>query len=137
MKGTDEFEISETETQEQEIKDVKKLIVVDEIMELLNSENILEAISSFQADSDEKKTAIEFVNSHNLFLTELVGNDYKKNLIRSDIEIKDVVANINSMLKARDEIIFTAMVYKSTSHYRQIHTSLSKSQEDENGDKKE
>ncbi len=111
--------------------DAKKLIVTDEILELLNSNNLLKAIKTYKANTEEKKTAIEFVNSHVQFIRELVEKDTKNKIQRKDFEIKDVVANVNSMLRARDEIIFTAMVLKSTVHYRQMQSELLKSKEDE------
>ena len=49
-----------------------------------------------------------------------------ENIQRKDIEIKDVVANANSMLKARDEIVFTSMVLKSAAHYRHMQSEFLK-----------
>jgi hypothetical protein len=114
------------ELQENENIDVKKLIVADEIMELFNNDDISKAMKSYRADTDEKKTALEYVNSHEQFIKELVNMDLKKNIQRKDIEIKDVVANANSMLKARDEIVFTSMVLKSAVHYRHMQNELLK-----------
>ena len=126
----DESGNPEKEPHKNENIDVKKLIVTDEIMELLNSDNILQAIKSYDADTDEKKTALEFVNSHVQFIKELVDKDKKNNIQRKDIEIKDMLANVNSMLKSRDELIFTSMVLKSTAHYRQIQSELFKGNKD-------
>ena len=112
------------ELQENENIDVKKLIVADEIMELLNNDDISKAMKSYKADTDEKKIALEYVNSHEQFIKELVDMDLKKNIQRKDIEIKDMVANANSMLKARDEIVFTSMILKSAAHYRHMQSEL-------------
>ncbi|MCU0822548.1 MAG: hypothetical protein MUC95_08760 [Spirochaetes bacterium] len=120
----------EKERDKSENIDVKKMIITDEIIELLNSDNISKAIKSYKSDTEEKKTALEFVTSHVQFITELVAKDRQNNLQRMDIEIKDVVANVNSMLRARDELIFTSMVLKCTAHYRQIQSETLKNDGD-------
>ncbi len=106
-----------------------KIVVTEEITELLDHEDILKTIKTFKLDSDEKKIAIEFVNSHIQFLKEIVENDYKKNIMRQNVEIQDLISHVNIMLKNRDEYLFTAMIVSSPSHYRCIQTELYKQHE--------
>ncbi len=107
-----------------------KALVMEEVTELLDNDNILKAIKSFETDSDEKKIALEFVNSHIQFLNEIVENDYKKGIVRQNVEIQDLVSHVNMMLRNRDEYIFTTMIVHSPSHYRCVQAEMYKNPEE-------
>lgn len=106
--------------------DPARILVIDEIIDILGKEDVAEAVKSYKAESEEQKTAIEFVNAHIQFIRELVENDYNKNIQRKDIEIRDIVANINSMLKEKHELLFSTMILKSPLHYRHIQAEVYK-----------
>ncbi len=88
-----------------------------QVKEILSSDNISAAINAFKTDSSEKETALEFAKSYYQFIKDVAENDLKKKLTRRSIEIKDLVANINAMLKDRDPDIFRIMVQTSPEHY--------------------
>ncbi len=118
----------DTSAEETEI-DVEKLIVIDEITELLDSDNIFHALDTYDVDNEEKKTALEFVNSHVQFVREIVENDINKGIQRRSIEVKDLIGNVNSMLKNRDEYLFTTLIVKSPFIYRHFQAELYQGQE--------
>ena len=108
---------------------LKKMIIAEEIAELLNSDNIIEAIKNFKIDSDEKEIVIEFVKSHIQFLSLIVENDYKKGLIRNDVEIQDLISHVNVMLSKKDEYLFSVIAFNSPSHYNIILNNILKKSE--------
>jgi hypothetical protein len=127
-------------------QDIKKinaeaLAVIEEIAELLSKEDIITAVQKFKADSEEKKIAVEFANSHIQLLNQIVESDYKKGIERTDVEIRDMISNLNAMLKKKDEYLFTTIVMHSPSHYRNIqkrfYAKIKKEEKEEKNDKKE
>lgn len=107
-------------------------VITEEITELLSNDNIVEAISKFETDSEEKEIAMEFVKSHILFLQEIVEKDYNKEKSRMDVEIRDLVSHVNMMLRKRDEYLFTAIIMNSPAHYKSIEKDLiNRSQEEQ------
>jgi hypothetical protein len=134
------------ENNSQDIQDTEKistesLAVIEEIAELLSKEDIIAAIQKFKADSEEKKIAVEFANAHIQLLNQIVESDYKKGIVRTDVEIRDMISNVNSMLKKKDEYLFTTIVMHSPSHYRNIqkrfYAKIKKEEKEEKNDKKE
>ncbi len=104
-------------------------VVSEEAIALLQSDNPLSALKSYNASSSEKEIASEFVNAHIQFMQDVVSNDIQHNVLRSDIEIMDLTAHVNIMLKQKDEAIFKAMVNHSPSHYKSIQKNLLHTQE--------
>jgi hypothetical protein len=100
--------------------------VSEESAALLQNENILSALKSFSATSPEMEIAAEFVNAHVQFVQDVVANDIQHNVLRSDIEIMDLTAHVNILLKQKDETIFKAMVNHSPSHYKAIQKNILK-----------
>ncbi len=125
VEDTENIKAQEDDTSAEETEvDVEKLIVIDEITELLDSDNIFHALETYDVDSEEKKTALEFVNSHIQFVREIVENDLKKGIQRRGIEIKDLLGNVNAMLKNRDEYLFTTLIIKSPFIYRHFQGEI-------------
>ncbi len=115
----------------------EKILIIEEISELLSSENITDAVSKFKADSEEKKIALEYSSSHIQFLNELIDNDSKKGITRTDVEIRDMVSHINLLLKSKDEFLFNTIVVNSPSHYKNIQKKyISKAKKTEDKEKK-
>jgi len=85
----------------------ERILVADEVASILTGEH-----------------AIEFVKAHYNFIQEIVQNDIKRKIIRSDFEIKDLVAHINALMQNKDEYLFTMIVMHSPKHYQQIQKSL-------------
>ncbi len=108
-----------------------RVLVAEEAVSLLSSDNITGAMKTYKTDTPEKEIAIEFVNSHYQFMQELVKNDLGRKLGRSDFEIKDLVSHVNVMMRNKDEYIFTTMVIHSPAHYHLIqkHMLQQKSEE--------
>jgi hypothetical protein len=96
------------------------LAVTEELADLLSKEDIVAEIQKFKADTEEKKIAVEFANSHINFLKQAIESDYKKGISRTDVEIRDMLSHVNSMLKKRDEYLFYTIITNSPSHYRNI-----------------
>ncbi|MFH0976816.1 MAG: hypothetical protein V1874_13610 [Spirochaetota bacterium] len=116
----------------------EKLQITEEITELLSKEDIITAIKKFKADSEEKNIVAEFVNSHILFLNSVIESDYKKGINRSDAEIRDLVSNVNMMLRDKDEYLFTTIIAHCHLHYRNIqkkYYSKIKKEEEKEGKK--
>ena len=105
-----------------------RMLVAEEAVTLLSSDNISKAINSYKADTPEKEIALEFVNSHYQFMQELVKHDLGRKLGRTDFEIKDLVSHVNIMMKNKDEYIFTTMVIHSPSHYHLVQQQIIKQQ---------
>jgi hypothetical protein len=133
------------ENNSEDIQEAKKisteaLAVIEEISELVSKEDIIAAIQKFKADSEEKKIAVEFVNAHIQLLNQIVESDYKKGIARTDVEIRDMISNLNAMLKKKDEYLFTTIVMHSPSHYRNIqkrfYAKIKKEEKEEKDDKK-
>jgi len=99
---------------------------------ILSGENIAKSIKTAKTDTPEKEIALEFVRSYAEFLDEIVENDINRNLTRADFEIRDLVSNVNSMLREKDEFIFSTMVFNCPIHYRSLQqTHLKKSVQEE------
>ncbi|MDY6932596.1 MAG: hypothetical protein SVZ03_00060 [Spirochaetota bacterium] len=97
-----------------------RIIVGEEATELLNNENIINAVNNYKADTKEKVIALEFIKSHIQFINQIVENDIKKGISRRDIEVQDIVSHINMMMQKREEYIFTSIIINSPSHYKCI-----------------
>ncbi len=117
--------------------DAAALAVTEEIAELLANDDIVIALQKFKSDSEEKKIASEFANSHIDFLKQVVEGDYKKQIARSDVEIRDMLSHVNSMLKKRDEYLFSTIITHCPSHYRNIQKKFYAKIKKEEGNKKE
>jgi hypothetical protein len=123
--GKDKDDIQSVNGNSEESPDIEKkspeaLAVTEEITELLSKEDIVLAVQKFKADSEEKKIAMEFANSHINFLKQVVESDYNKKIARSDVEIRDMLSHVNSMLMKKDEYLFSTIITHSPSHYRTI-----------------
>lgn len=103
-----------------------RILVAEEAVSLLSSENITVAMNKYKSDTPEKEIALEFVNAHYQFMQELVKNDLGRKLGRSDFEIKDLVSHVNVMMKNKDEYIFITMVIHSPVHYHLIQENILK-----------
>jgi len=103
-----------------------RMLVAEEAVSLLSSDNITVAMNKYKTDTPEKEIALEFVKSHYQFMQELVMNDLGRKLGRSDFEIKDLVSHVNVMMKNKDEYIFTTMVIRSPVHYHLIQENILK-----------
>lgn len=114
--------------------DSERFAVIEEAAELLCSENIFRAIKTYKPDKKEKEIAAEFVKSYVQFINEIVSHDLEAVINRSDFEIKDLVAHVNSMMRKKDEYIFNSMVAHSPSHYRSIQKIILKKETDEPGE---
>ncbi len=112
-----------------------RMIVAEEAVSLLSSDNITVATNKYKSDTPEKEIALEFANSHYQFMQELVKNDLGRKIGRSDFEIKDLVSHVNVMMKNKDEYIFTTMVIHSPVHYHLIQENILKQKV--NGEHKE
>jgi hypothetical protein len=99
--------------------------VAEEAASLLSNENILAALKSYDADSPAKETAAEYVRSYTQFMNDIVSEDMKRGLQRSDAEIRDLVGNVNMMLKERNEDMFVTILHRCPAHYRSVQKSLS------------
>lgn len=99
-------------------------VVIDHVVNFLNNNDVSSLMEITEADSAEKQIALEFVKSYVQFLRELVEYDFKKNLIRSDVEIRDLISHVNIMMKKRYEEAFMAMVLQSVSHYRNMQARI-------------
>ncbi len=118
-------------------KEPNRILVAEEAVSLLSSDNITVAMNKYKSDTPEKEIALEFVNSHYQFMQELVINDLNRKLGRSDFEIKDLVSHVNVMMKNKDEYIFTTMVIHSPVHYHLIQEGIlkQKAKEEHNDEK--
>lgn len=101
-----------------------KLLVQEQLAELLQNDDIILAVANFKADSEEQEIALDYANSHIQFLTQIVESDRNKGVVRSDVEIRDLVSHVNLMLKKKDEYLFTTIVMYSPSHYREMQRKL-------------
>lgn len=105
--------------------------VVDHAVELLSNDDVSAIINAGTAETSEKQIAVEFVKSYVQFLQELVENDLSRNLIRSDIEVRDLISHVNIMMKKKYEGPFMAMVLHSAHHYRSMQSRILAGTEDE------
>lgn len=96
-----------------------RLLVAEEAASLLTNKDFFNNIEKFKPDTPEKEIALEFVSSYSQFMLEIVQNDLKKQLVRSDMEVKDLIAHVNMMMKEKDSYIFSSMVLNSAEHYKQ------------------
>ncbi len=103
---------------------VEKLLVQEQVRELLSNEDIVSAVANFKADSEEQEIALDYANSHIQFLSQIVESDRNKGIVRSDVEIRDLVSHVNIMLKKKDEYLFITIVMYSPSHYREMQRKL-------------
>ncbi|HQO00857.1 MAG TPA: hypothetical protein PLI62_01220 [Spirochaetota bacterium] len=103
-----------------------KDIVTFEANEILGSDDVIKKLKIFKADTREKEIAVEFVQSYVNFMEELVTHDLQVNLNRNNVEIRDLVSHVNSMMREKSEFIFNTMVLHSPAHYRNIQTDLLK-----------
>lgn len=103
-----------------------KDIVAFEANEILGADDVMRKLKSFKADTREKEIAVDFVQSYVNFMEELVDHDLQINLNRNNVEIRDLVSHVNSMMKEKSEYIFTTMVLHSPAHYRNIQAELLK-----------
>jgi hypothetical protein len=101
----------------------ERLRVVEEISDLFGNEDIVMAVKKFKTDSEEKKIAVEFANSHIQFLNEIIESDHKKGIARKDVEIRDFISHANVLLQKKDEYLFTTIITHSPAHYRNIQKS--------------
>jgi len=102
----------------------ERILVADEVASILTGDNIVKALANYKVDTPEKEHAIEFVKAHYNFIQEIVQNDIQRKIIRSDFEIKDLVAHVNALMQSKDEYLFTMIVMHSPKHYQQIQKSL-------------
>ncbi len=105
-------------------KQPERILVMDEISSILTSDNIVKALANYKANTPEKEYAIEFVKAHYNFIQEIVTNDIQRKIVRSDFEIKDLVAHVNALMQQKDEYIFTTMVVHSPKHYQQVQKAV-------------
>jgi len=110
--------------------DNNRMIVAEITVEILNNEAIEKALAALKGESEEEKMSIEFIKSYLQFLKQIVENDLKKGINRSDIEIKDLISNVNEMLREKDNYIFTTMVINSANHYKSIKDKAQKQKKD-------
>ncbi|HPJ38227.1 MAG TPA: hypothetical protein PLT75_07270 [Spirochaetota bacterium] len=101
-----------------------KDIVTFEANEILGTDDVVRKLKTFKADSREKEIAVDFVQAYVNFMEELVEHDLHINLNRNNVEIRDLVSHVNSMMKEKSEFIFNTMVLHSPAHYRNIQTAL-------------
>jgi len=99
-------------------------VVTEEAVTLLSQENIISALKNSAGGNPEKDIAAEFVNSYVEFIKEIVGHDIERGSLRSDFEVRDLVAHVNSMMQQKDEYIYTTMVMQCPLHYRAVHKNL-------------
>jgi hypothetical protein len=132
----DEMQTGEISSEE----NPEALAITEEISELLGTEDIILALQKFKADSEEKKIAVEFANSHINFLKQVIESDYKKEIVRSDVEIREMLSHVNSMLKKKNEYLFSTIITHSPIHYRNIqkkfYAKIKKEEKEENNEKK-
>lgn len=105
-------------------KQPERILVMDEISSILTSDNIVKALANYKANTPEKEYAIEFVKAHYNFIQEIVTNDIQRKIVRSDFEIKDLVAHVNALMQHKDEYIFTTLVVHSPKHYQQVQKAV-------------
>lgn len=105
-------------------KQPERILVMDEIASIVTSDNIVKALANYKADTPEKEHAIEFVKAHYNFIKEIVTNDINRKVVRSDFEIKDLVAHVNALMQHKDEYIFTTLVVHSPKHYQQVQKEV-------------
>jgi len=105
-------------------KQPERILVMDEIASIVTSDNIVKALANYKADTPEKEHAIEFVKAHYNFIKEIVTNDINRKVVRSDFEIKDLVAHVNALMQHKDEYIFTTLVVNSPKHYQQVQKEV-------------
>jgi uncharacterized protein YwlG (UPF0340 family) len=106
---------------------LNRAVVTEEAVTLLSQENIISALKSPAAATPEKEIAVEFVNSYVEFIKEVVGHDIERGSIRSDLELRDLVAHINSMMQQKDEYVYTTMVMQCPLHYKAVHRHITQS----------
>jgi len=100
------------------------LEVIDISLELLSSQDIFAALQTFKSVGEAGEIASEFIRSYAHYIRELVDHDIKAKLIRTDIEIRDLISHVNIMMKKKYETPFTAMAMHSPAHYRTIQNAL-------------
>ncbi len=105
-------------------KQPERIRVMDEISSILTSNNIIEALAQYKANTPEKEHAIEFVKAHYNFIKEIVTNDIQRKVARSDFEIKDLVSHVNALMQHKEEYIFTMLVIHSPRHYQQVQKAV-------------
>ncbi|MCX8123433.1 MAG: hypothetical protein N3F66_04630 [Spirochaetes bacterium] len=105
-------------------KQPERILVMDEITSILTSDNIIKALANYKPNTPEKEHAIEFVKAHYNFIQEIVTNDIQQKIVRSDFEIKDLVAHVNALMQHKDEYIFTTLVMHSPRHYQQVQKAV-------------
>lgn len=113
-----------------ENKPLDEASVIEHAIELLNNDDVSVIIDAAGSENAEKQIAVEFVKSYVQFLQELVEHDLSSNLIRTDIEVRDLISHVNIMMKKKYEAPFTAMVLHSALHYRSMRTRLLSGLED-------
>ena len=101
-----------------------KDVVTFEAIEILGTDDVVRKLKTFKADSPEKEIAADFVQSYVNFIEELVNHDLQIHLNRSNVEIRDLVSHVNSMMKEKSEFIFTTLVLHCPAHYRNIQTEI-------------
>lgn len=111
------------ENQQQE---VNRGMVTFEVTELLSQKSIVTYLNSYKTETAEKELAVEFVRSYLQFVEEIVTIDNARGLLRSDVELRDLVSHINAMLKSKDESTFSAMVFHCPAHYKSVHESVAR-----------
>lgn len=114
-----------------ENKPLDEASVIEHAIELLNNDDVSAIIDAAGSGSSEKQIAVEFVKSYVQFLQELVEHDLSANLIRTDIEVRDLISHVNIMMKKKYEAPFMAMVLHSAPHYRSMQARLLSGTEDE------
>ncbi|MCU0845630.1 MAG: hypothetical protein MUC76_11970 [Spirochaetes bacterium] len=102
-------------------------VVTQEAVTLLAHENIIAALQNSAGATPEKEIAVEFINSYLDFIKEIVGHDIERGALRGDLELRDLVAHINSMMQQKDEHIYTTMVMQCPMHYKAVHRHLAHS----------
>ncbi len=107
-----------------ENKPLDEASVIAHAIELLNNDDVSAILDMKASENSEKHVAVEFVKSYVQFLQELVEHDLRNNLIRTDIEICDLISHVNIMMKNKYEGPFMAMMLHSALHYRSMQTRL-------------
>ncbi len=98
--------------------------VITHAIELLNNDDVSTIMDAADSGDSEKQIAVEFVKSYVQFLQELVEHDLAANLIRTDVEVRDLISHVNIMMKKKYEAPFMAMMLHSVSHYRSMQAKL-------------
>jgi hypothetical protein len=110
---------------------INEASVIDHAIELLNNDDVSAILDAATSNDSEKQIALEFVKSYVQFLQELVEHDLSAKLMRSDIEVRDLISHVNIMMKKKYEAPFTAMVFHSAQHYRSMQARILAKPEEE------